>query len=69
QLNWQTETDQGFAEDDYILQRAAERAEKFKVPVELILNKWGYSAARPLPTTPPGTQPDNGGGKNNETTK
>lgn len=53
-MNWQTETDQGFTEEDYILERASKQAEKYKVPIELILNRWGYSAARPAPTTTPG---------------
>lgn len=46
QLNWQRETDQGFIEDDYILTKANALAKKQNVPVELILNRWGYAEAK-----------------------
>ena len=42
--NWQRETDQGFAEDEYILTRANALAKQHNVPVSLILSKWGYQA-------------------------
>jgi hypothetical protein len=45
--NWQRETDQGFAEDDYILSKANQLAQKQNVPVELILARWGYTQAKP----------------------
>jgi len=44
-LNWHRETDQGFAEDRYIIKRATEVATEFKLPVELVLARWGYVGA------------------------
>jgi hypothetical protein len=46
-LGWLQQVDQGFAEDDYILAKATETANKHKVPVEWILTRWGYTAAKP----------------------
>lgn len=45
-LDWQRETDQGFAEDDYIFAQAKALAEKHGVPVETILTRYGYDAAK-----------------------
>ena len=40
--NWQRETDQGFAEDEYILSKANALAKQQNVPVTVILSRWGY---------------------------
>jgi capsid protein len=55
--NWQRETDQGFAEDDYILTKANQLATKQKVPVETILARWGYTPAKPA-QNPQSTKPN-----------
>jgi capsid protein len=41
-LDWQRETDQSFAEDDYIFTKAKALADKHAVPVETILSRYGY---------------------------
>lgn len=40
--DWETETDQCFAEEDYILDKANEQSKRTGVPVLLILARWGY---------------------------
>jgi capsid protein len=53
-MDWQRETDQSFAEDDYIFTKAKTLADKHGVPVETILTRYGYSAAK----TPVAGQPE-----------
>lgn len=59
--DWQRETDQSFAEADYILEKAAALATKSGVAIELILSRFGYAAKAPAPSPdqqqPAPTQP------------
>jgi hypothetical protein len=48
-LGWLRETDQGFIEDDYIIGKAADIAKRYRIPIEWILSKWGYTIAKPAP--------------------
>ena len=41
--DWKGETDQLFEEDAYIIERAKEMADKFGLPVEVILTRWGFA--------------------------
>lgn len=69
-LNWQRETDQGFKEDQYIIQKAREIADATKVDIQIILNRWGYAQAKPAAPQAPGSQDEeNNPGNNNPTTK
>jgi capsid protein len=53
-LNWQRETDQSFAEDDYIFTKARELSQAHGVPVEVILARYGYAPTK-------GAVPEEGG--------
>ena len=59
--DWQRETDQSFAEADYILEKAAALSTKSGVAIELILSRFGYAAKAPAPSPdqqqPAPTQP------------
>ncbi len=49
QLDWRRETDQGLAEDEYILTKCSEIAQRTGVPIGLILARWGYTEAKAAP--------------------
>jgi hypothetical protein len=55
QQRWKQQTDQTFAEDDYIIGRAQEVADKHKVPLFSLLLKRGYTlpTSAPAPSAPP----------------
>ena len=54
--DWQRETDQCFAEDAYIIERAAELAAKTGIPLPTILCRYGFEPPK-VPATPPGSDP------------
>lgn len=49
-LNWRRETDQGFAEDEYIITKANQIAADKQIPVSWVLYRWGYLPAPVVPT-------------------
>ncbi len=47
--DWQTEVDQIFREENYVIDKAAKIAASTGVPVETILSRFGYAAKAPAP--------------------
>lgn len=54
--DWQDEEEQIFREDDLVIQKAKEQADKWKVPVDVILSRHGF-APKPMAAQPTNQAP------------
>jgi hypothetical protein len=50
--DWQRETDQSFIENDYILTKAQDLADRHGLPLEKILERYGWQPPKVAPTAP-----------------
>lgn len=58
QLNWKRETEQGLAEDRYILDQCIKISKEFGIPVDVLMSRYGFGTQKqPIQTTKPEPQP------------